>query len=118
MRKLSTDPKSNSDGVVSDRSKVWRNFIWFFPFFLSFIVFLLSFPIDRQIPFWPHLYLFEAYVDWFLFITPAVTIAGLVSFILQSRRDGSSRTQKWLIAIIFTVAILLNLFILLGLCID
>jgi magnesium-transporting ATPase (P-type) len=118
MRIGSNDSKSMSEGAVPDRSNTWRVFFWFLPFFLSFIVFLLSFPIDRRIPFWPHRYLFEVYVDWFLFVTPVVTIVGLVLFILKSRHGYYSRLQKWLFAITFLVTILLNPFILLGLCID
>jgi len=74
-------------------------------------MFLLSFPIDRKIPFWPHWNLAELFSVWFLFVTP---ISTLVAFIVLVRRRwmGASSMFAWVLLI---ASVAVNALVLLGL---
>ncbi len=73
-----------SDELPLDRKKVDAVFIWCLPCLLGLVVFLFSFPIDRRIPFWPHLTIVEIFFMWFLFVTPITTVIAFV--VLMKRR--------------------------------
>lgn len=62
--------------------------VWCLPALGGFGAFLLSFPIDRQIPFWPRLSLVEMFALWFLFVTPVATAIAIVA--LTKRRTPVS----------------------------
>ena len=85
------------------------------PALLGFAAFLVAFPIDRPLPFWPHLSLAEIFGIWFLFVTPAATTVAIVMFTKRTRLGQITSTPKWLLFAAMGLAILLNLFALLGL---
>ena len=78
---------------------------------LAFVFFFFSFPIDRKIPFWPHLNLAELYSLWFLFVTP---ISTLVAFIVLVRRRwmGVGSILAWILVV---ASVVVNALVLLGL---
>ena len=83
-----------------------------FPSLVAFAPFLVSFPIDRQVPFWPHLQIAEIFAMWFVLVTPATTIAAIVLLIMRRRRIATlPKSVGWLAV---TVSILANAFVLLG----
>jgi hypothetical protein len=92
---------------------VWRVLGWCLPALLGFSAFLLAFPIDRRIPFWPHLSLAEVFGVWFLLVSPVTTMVAIVMFARPRKLFPSLR--KWLLVAAVTVSVLLNLFVLLGL---
>jgi len=100
---------------VPDQGKAWQVLGWCLPALLGFAAFLVAFPIDRPIPFWPHLNLAEVFGIWFLFVTPAATSVAIVMFIKRTRLGRITSTAKWLLFAAMALAILLNLFVLLGL---
>jgi hypothetical protein len=96
------------------QSKVWTALVWCLPSLLGFTAFLFSFPIYRQIPFWPHLSLADIFTLWFLFITPITTAIAIVMLIKRGRSGRiavSLRTLAWLV---ITFSVLANILILLG----
>jgi hypothetical protein len=105
----------SSEGAVSGQGKGWLVFAWCLPTFLGIAAFLLAFPIDRQIPFWPHANLAEVFGAWFLFVAPAATTLAIVTFTKQARRGLFTRAPKWILVLVLTLAILLNLLLLVGL---
>lgn len=85
---------------------------WCLPALAAFAIFLFSFPIDRQVPFWPHLQIAEIFAMWFVFVTPATTVAAIVLLIMRRRRTTAlPKSVGWLAV---TVSVLANAFILLG----
>ncbi len=88
---------------------------WCFPALLGFAAFLVPFPIDRRISFWPHPSLAEVFGAWFLFVTPVATTAAIFMLTKRSRLGTLSSVAKWLLVAAVALAILLNLFVLLGL---
>ncbi len=105
----------SSDGAISGESKGWLVYAWCLPTFLGIAAFLLAFPIDRQIPFWPHANLAEVFGAWFLLVAPTATTLAIVTFTKQARRGLSNRTPKWILVVVVTLSILLNLLVLIGL---
>lgn len=101
--------------VSPSKMKSWPVLVWCLPSLGGFAGFLASFPIDRQISFWPHLNLAEIFGSWFLFITPIACAVAIVKFIGQARRSHASRVSKSLLLVAITVSILVNLFVLFGL---
>jgi hypothetical protein len=81
---------------------------------LGFVAFLVAFPIDRKVPFWPHWSLAEGFANWFLFVTPPAIICAIVTFRRRARRGYLSSSKGLLLAAII-VAVLLNLLLLFGL---
>lgn len=79
------------------------------PCLLAFALFLVSFPIDRKIAFWPHLTIGEIYLHWFLFVTPISTLIAFI--VLIKRRVQASKFLAWLLVI---VSVLANAFVILG----
>ena len=86
--------------------------LWCSPSLLGFPVFLVSFPIDRVIPFWPHLTVAEIFLYWFGLITPIATVIGIV--VLLKRRRGLATFPKAMAWLTITISVLANLFVLLG----
>ena len=79
------------------------------PCLLAFALFLVSFPIDRKIAFWPKLTIGELYLHWFLFVTPISTLIALI--LLIKRRVQANKFLAWLLVI---VSVLANAFVILG----
>ena len=75
---------------------------------LGFVLFFFSFPIDRRIPFWPHLMIVDIFFQWFLFVTPLATV---IAFVLFMRRRRSGRIDKFnrkLIWVTVTISLIVN----------
>jgi len=96
------------------QGKVWTALVWCLPSLLGFALFLLSFPIDRQIPFWPHLSLAEIFTLWFFFITPVTTVIAIVVLIKRGRLGRIALFGRVLAWLVITFSVLANVFILVG----
>jgi hypothetical protein len=53
---------ASSERVLLPEIEVWPVLAFCAPALLGFALFFVSFPIDRQIPFWPHLNLAELFM--------------------------------------------------------
>jgi hypothetical protein len=88
--------------------------VWCLPALGGFGVFLLSFPINRRIPFWPHLSLAETFTLWFIFVVPITTIIATV-VLIRARRSTHiaifTRVSLWAT---IAVSFLVNAFVLVG----
>jgi hypothetical protein len=115
MHAISSKATSHSEEAAPDHSKPLWVFTWCLPTLLGITAFLISFPIDRQIPFLPHVNIAEAFCAWFLLVTPAATTVGVVKLIRGSRLGQITTTAKWLLLAVITIAVLLNVFLLFGL---
>jgi hypothetical protein len=62
---------------LSGKGKLRPVILWCLPSLLGFLLFLLSFPISRSIPFWPQVNLEEVFFFWFLVITPIAIVIAL-----------------------------------------
>jgi hypothetical protein len=94
------------------KANLWPAFFWSLPSLLAFALFLLSFPIDRPIPFWPRWEIAEVFAAWFVTVAPLSTL--VATLLLIKRRRGSAtppRVTAWLAVVI---GILANAFVLLG----
>jgi hypothetical protein len=100
--------------ILACQNKIWVPLWWCLPSLLGFAAFLLSFPIDRRIPFWPHLNLAEIYALWFLSIAPFATIIAVVTVVKRKRTSGATPTAKMLTWAAIAVSLILNAFVLLG----
>ena len=98
--------------VNAGESNPWLPVFWCFPALVAFGLFLLSFPIDREVPFWPHLQIVELFAIWFVFVAPASTLAATVLLIVRRRHTTSLPKLVGWVAI--AVSILANAFVLLG----
>jgi hypothetical protein len=103
---------TTSEEVVLPENKQSPILLCCSPSLLAFALFLVSFPIDRVIPFWPHLSLAEIYVYWFGLVTPVTTVIGIV--ILVTRRRSLPTFPKVMAWLTITISVLANLFVLLG----
>ena len=101
--------------VSSSKTKSWPVLVWCLPSLGGFAGFLASFPIDRQISFWPHLNLAEIFGSWFLFVTPIACAVAIVKLIRHLRERNASRISKSFLLLAITVSVLVNLFVLFGL---
>lgn len=99
----------------SSRLKAWPVFAWCLPALGGFAGFLASFPIDRQIPFWPYLSIAAIYVYWFLFVTPVACVIAIVKFIRYARKVQTSFVRKSILLMTIILSVLVNLFVVLGL---
>jgi hypothetical protein len=115
MQAIPSKATSDTEGAAPDRSKTLLICAWCLPTLLGIAAFLISFPIDRQVPFWPHLNIAEAFCAWFLLVTPAATTVGIVKLTRGSRLGQITTTAKWLLLTVITIAVLLNVFLLFGL---
>jgi hypothetical protein len=105
----------SSEDPTHSGSKFLSVFLWCLPALLGFAFFLAAFPIDRTIPFWPHLNLAEAFLFWFLFPAPIATATAIVKFKRQKRSNQAFSTSKLLGWTVVVVSVLVNAFVLLGL---
>jgi hypothetical protein len=105
---------TDREGALPVRSKIWSPLLWCFPSLLGFAVFLVAFPIDRRIPFWPRWDLAEIFTLWFLLITPITTLIAIVTLIKRKRRSSASLFAKSLVWAVITASLLVNAFVLLG----
>jgi len=96
------------------RQKVWTALVWCLPSLLGFALFLLSFPIDRQIPFWPHLSLADIFTLWFLFIMPITTVIAIAMLIKRGRAGRIAVFLRILAWLVITFSVLANMLILVG----
>ena len=89
----------------------WTVPLWCLPCLLAFLLFFFSFPIDRKIPFWPHLNLAELYSLWFLFVTPISTLVAVI-VLFRRRWTGGASIVAWFLVI---ASVVVNSLVLLGL---
>jgi hypothetical protein len=75
---------------------------------------LLSFPIYRQIPFWPHLSLADIFALWFLFITPITTVIAIVMLIKRGHSERIAVLIRMLAWLVITFSVIANILILVG----
>ena len=105
---------TGSEETLLRQDKIWLSLWWCLPSLLGFLAFLIAFPIDRSIPFWPHLNLAEILTLWFLFITPITTIIAIVTLLKRNRTRRRAPFAKLLVWTAIAVSLILNAFILLG----
>jgi hypothetical protein len=104
----------DSGETLFRQEKIWSSLWWCMPTLLSFVAFLLAFPIDRRIPFWPHLNLAEIFTVWFLFITPITTVIAIVALVKRKRIGRVALFTKSLVWTAIAVSLLVNAFVLIG----
>jgi len=103
-----------AEEVLPRRNKVWAVLVWCSPSLLGFVAFLVSFPIYRSIPFWPHLNVAEAYTLWFLFVAPVTTLIAIVVLVKRERLGHIAAFAKLLVWAAIILSLLVNVFVLLG----
>jgi hypothetical protein len=102
------------EGKMPDQESAWPVFVWCLPAIGGFVMFLLSFPIDRQIPFWPRLSFAEIFTLWYLFVTPVATMIAVVALIRRRRLAHIATFTRVLAWATITISVLLNAFMLVG----
>jgi hypothetical protein len=107
---LMTDLEETS----SRNGKIWLSFCLCLPSLLGFLAFLFSFPINRQISFWPHEAIAEIFVKWFLFITPLTTVIAVITLIKQRQANEMIFRVKLLSWVAVVVSLIVNAIVLLG----
>ena len=105
---------AKSQSVVPSRAKAWQVVAWCLPAILGFPAFLLSFPIDRKVPFLPHLNIAEVFLFWFLIVTPISTGVAMVMLRRHARLGNIGGNPERLLLAVITIAVLANLALLLG----
>jgi hypothetical protein len=105
---------ASSEKALQDQSKTWAPLWWCLPSLFGFLTFLFAFPIDRRIPFWPHISLAEVFTLWFLFMAPVATITAIVTLMKCIRAGRIAPGAKLLVWIAIAVSLVVNAFILLG----
>jgi hypothetical protein len=105
---------SELEQTVLRQDTAWLPLWWCLPSLLGFVAFLFSFPIDRQIPFRPHLSLAEILALWFLFITPVTTVIAIVMLVKRNRIRRIPPFTKLLLWAAIAASLLVNAFVLLG----
>jgi hypothetical protein len=103
---------TSSEEAVLDKSKIWSVFYWCLPSLAGLALFLFSFPIDRVIPFWPHLEIAEIFLYWFVFVAPPATLIATVLPIKRRRRIAPLHKAMGWLAIV--VSMLASAFVVLG----
>jgi hypothetical protein len=78
------------------------------------VTFLFAFPIDRRIPFWPHLNLAEIFALWFLFIAPATTVFAIVTLMKHKRTQRLALFANLLVWTAIAASLVVNVFVLVG----
>ena len=105
---------TDSEESLLRPQRIWTPIWWCLPSLLGFVAFLLAFPIDRRIPFWPHLNLAEIFTLWFLSIAPIATIIAIVAVMKRKRTGGAPPSVKIFAWTAIAVSLTLNVFVLLG----
>ena len=94
--------------------KIWLSLCLCLPSILGFLAFLFSFPIDRQIPFWPHATIAVVFVQWFLFITPVTTAIAIITLIKRRRAREMTIWVKLFSWAAVAVSLVMNAIVVLG----
>lgn len=102
------------NGKLPDQKAAWPIFGWCLPALGGFVMFLLSFPIDRHIPFWPRLSFAEIFILWFFFVAPIATIIAVVALIRRRRSAHVATFTRVLAWTTIAASVLVNAFILVG----
>jgi hypothetical protein len=105
---------ASSEETRIRQNKVSTALVWCLPSLLGFALFLLSFPIYRQIPFWPHLSLADIFALWFLFITPITTVIAIVMLIKRGHSERIAVLIRMLAWLVITFSVIANILILVG----
>lgn len=105
---------TNSEEPSFRKGTIWLSFCLCLPSLLGFVAFLFSFPIDRQISFWPHETIAEIFVQWFLFIAPVNTVIAVITLIKRRRAREMTLRVKLLSWIAIGVSLVVNAIVLLG----
>jgi hypothetical protein len=84
------------------------------PSLLGFLAFLFSFPVDRQIRFWPHETSAEIFSQWFLFVTPVTTAIAIITLIKRRRAREMALLVKLLSWTAVAVSLVINAIVVLG----
>ena len=100
--------------TLTPRKDVLPVFFWCLPALGGFVLFLFSFPIDRQIPFWPSLSIAELFTLWFLFITPVTTVVAIIVLIKRRKIIHLPRFFRFFAWSAIVTSVLLNAFVLVG----
>jgi hypothetical protein len=101
-----------AEKVTPRKTNLWPVFSLSLPSLIAFVLFLLSFPIYRPIPFWPHWEVAEAFAAWFVAVTPVSTLIAIV--VLIKRRRGAARLPRVVAWLTIAVSVLANVLVLLG----
>lgn len=102
------------NGKAPDQNAAWPIFAWCLPALGGFVMFLLSFPIDRHIPFWPRLSFAQILTLWFLLVAPTATIIAVVALIRRRRSAPIATFTRVLAWTMIAVSVLANAFVLVG----
>jgi hypothetical protein len=105
---------ANPQEPSSRKGAMWLSLRWCLPSLLGFLAFLFSFPIDRQIPFWPHQSIAEIFVQWFGLITPVTTLIAIITLIKRRRAVGMTLWVKLLAWTVIALCLIINAFVILG----
>jgi hypothetical protein len=93
---------------------MWMPLRWCLPCLLGFAAFLLSFPINRVIPFWPHLSLDALYALWFIFVTPITTAIAIIIHLKRRKTERFTALSKKLVWAAIAASLVANSFVLFG----
>jgi hypothetical protein len=104
---------ASSQETLQYQDKTWVPLWWCLPSLLGFLTFLFAFPIDRRVPFWPHLSLAETFTLWFLFIAPIATAIAIVTQV-KRKRAGIALLAKLLVWTAIAISLVVNAFVLVG----
>jgi hypothetical protein len=102
------------EDTLRSKDKGWAPFLWCLPSLLGFLAFVIAFPIDRRVPFWPHLSLVDLFILWFLFVAPVTTVISIVALLRRRRTGRMLPLVKTLTWVAIAVSIAVNAFVLLG----
>lgn len=105
---------ASPNGRIDDQKTAWPVFVWCVPALGGFVTFLFSFPIDRQIPFWPHLSFDEMFTLWSLLVAPTATTIAMAALIRRRRSAHIAILAKALAWAAIAASVLVNAFILVG----
>ena len=95
--------------------EIWPVLAFCAPALLGFALFLVSFPIDRQLPIWPPLSVAEFFMLWFFFVTPVTTVTAIVTLVRRRRRGRIPRLTYFLLWTAVAACLAVNAFMVLGL---
>jgi len=105
---------ANSGEPSLRKGTIWLSLLLCLPSILGFLTFLFSFPIDRQIRFWPHETIAEIFIQWFLFITPVTTAIAIIMLIKRRRAREMTLWVKLLSWTAVAVSLVINAIVVLG----
>lgn len=100
--------------TLAPRKDVRPVFLWCLPALGGFVFFLFSFPIGRQIPFWPRLSIADLFTLWFLFITPVTTVIAIILLMKRRKAIHVLRFVRFFVWSAIVMSVFVNAFILVG----